>query len=155
WTALVVFLLAVALSPPTPYVALIVDAARNESSRWRLVLDALGTWALPLLLLASAGTALLGRVVSDLAGILSSAPSAEVNAWEHFVGLLERSDSARHRRQIFVGLHATEGYPVFLPIPILQQHAHILGSTGTGKTSLVVLPFVTQLIRRAEHAENA
>lgn len=154
WTALVVFLLAAALSPATPYAALVVAAFGEQSAGWRIALESLGSWALPLLLLSSAGAALLSRLLLDLERLLPASSEGQVSSWERFVGMLERSESARHRRQLFLGLHATEGYPVFLSLETLRQHAHVLGSTGTGKTSLVVLPLVAQLIRRKEHPEN-
>jgi len=50
---------------------------------------------------------------------------------------------------------------VLLPLTLLSEHVHILGRSGTGKTSLGIMPIVVSLIRgyevrsaeRREHAE--
>lgn len=49
--------------------------------------------------------------------------------------------------ELFIGYHLTERYPVTLGIPTLLEHAHVLGGSGSGKTSRTVLPFLKQLIR--------
>jgi len=86
--------------------------------------------------------------LSTKAGQLHTATElAQTQAWGKLVKRLQSSSNERHRRQLLLGFHATEHYPVFLPLRTLRSHAHILGATESGKTSRTVLPLLAQLIR--------
>ncbi|MBI3782848.1 MAG: hypothetical protein HY270_05540 [Deltaproteobacteria bacterium] len=79
---------------------------------------------------------------------------SEEEQWTAIVDTLQRSGNPRHRRQLFVGYHATENYPMFLPLDTLAEHAHIVGATGSGKTSRAILPLVAQLARIQAHKDD-
>jgi len=49
--------------------------------------------------------------------------------------------------QIFLGLDDRRR-PVTLPVKSLTEHTHIIGGSGSGKTSLAVLPLCIQAFRR-------
>ncbi|MGI9860072.1 type IV secretion system DNA-binding domain-containing protein [Moorella naiadis] len=51
------------------------------------------------------------------------------------------------RKEIFLGLDDRRR-PVTIPMVKLKEHIHILGGSGTGKTSLAVLPICIQAIRQ-------
>ena len=48
---------------------------------------------------------------------------------------------------LFLGLNAADGSPVLVPRTVFQEHAHFLGDSGSGKTSLGLAPLIAQLIR--------
>lgn len=54
------------------------------------------------------------------------------------------------RDHLWLGTSATNDYPILLSRRILSEHAHILGSSGSGKTALGLAPLMTQLIRLAD-----
>src|SRR5690349_12717451 len=55
------------------------------------------------------------------------------------------------REHLWLGTHAEYGYPILLHKRILREHMHILDSGG-GKTSRVIAPLLTQLIRSDDSA---
>lgn len=71
--------------------------------------------------------------------------------WETFVGRVRNSPNATEREHIWVGHFLDEYddpiYPVLLDRSIVKEHVHILGGTGSGKTSLGIAPMVHQLAR--------
>lgn len=60
---------------------------------------------------------------------------------------LLRSKNLNERRSVLLGVHATDEYPILLDRRLLNEHALITGATGSGKTSLGLIPLMTQLIR--------
>ncbi len=57
----------------------------------------------------------------------------------------------RESEHLFLGLEYVHKFPVLLDRRILAEHAYIVGDTGSGKTSLGIMPILIQLIRG--HAE--
>jgi len=80
-----------------------------------------------------------------------------VTEWECYVSRLREADPVHEkfgsefdpRDHLWLGTTVLNNYPVFLHRGILHDHAHILGDTGSGKTSLALAPLITQLIRTA------
>ncbi len=124
---------------------------------WNVVLEGLGAWLLPLVVLGSTAVATLGTVLPALQAIVERTPPEEDEArrWDAIVETLRTSDNPRVRRQLFVGFHAVADYPVLLPIETLREHAHILGATGSGKTSRAMLPLIAQLLRVGPERRDA
>jgi len=52
---------------------------------------------------------------------------------------------AKHHH-LFLGHDASSGDPILLSRKVLSEHAHIMGSSGTGKTAKGVVPLIEQLI---------
>lgn len=48
---------------------------------------------------------------------------------------------------LFLGVEPEADFPVLLDKQILSEHAYIVGDSGSGKTSLGLMPLLTQLIR--------
>ena len=69
------------------------------------------------------------------------------SAYEH---LLAHSDNMPERNSIFMEHHAEEQIPILFDIDLLQEHMHVIGSNGSGKTALGLPNLVTQLIRRSD-----
>lgn len=66
--------------------------------------------------------------------------------WAAAVERLQGSSNPVERRHVWMGLSREDDYPVLLDRELLQQHMHILGGTGSGKTSRIT-PLLEQLVR--------
>ena len=64
--------------------------------------------------------------------------------------LFYRTAYLRQLPHLFMGFQALNGLPFLLPRNRLCHHAHIMGITGTGKTSLSITPLANQLIQRRD-----
>ncbi len=81
-----------------------------------------------------------------------------VSVWDGRVRRLRASSfsvqvadySVREADHLWLGTSTVNDYPILLDRRLLCDHAHILGSTGSGKTALGLAPLVTQLIRIAD-----
>lgn len=60
---------------------------------------------------------------------------------------LRKSSNPTERRSVLLGTSAVHEYPVLLDKKLLNEHMLITGATGAGKTSLGLIPLITQLIR--------
>lgn len=67
--------------------------------------------------------------------------------WDAAVGRIQSSKNSLERGHVLLGFHAEYGYPVLVPTRVLNEHMHILGDSGSGKTSRVLAPLIAQLIR--------
>lgn len=75
-----------------------------------------------------------------------SAPD-EPSEWSVQLERLACSTHPAASTHLYLGTHAVLDIPMLLPRDVLTDHAHIIGSSGSGKTSLGLLPLVLQLIR--------
>ena len=80
-----------------------------------------------------------------------SIPDRHSTDWNAIVDRLQASSDPRVRDLLFLGFKRVRNIwaPVFIPSAALDCHLHILGSSGSGKTSLGILPLLIQLIRAA------
>ena len=60
---------------------------------------------------------------------------------------LSRSSDSIERQSLFMGRVVADGSPVLVPRSIFQEHAHAVGDSGSGKTSLFLCPVIEQLAR--------
>lgn len=67
--------------------------------------------------------------------------------WDNYVERIQSSKNSTERNSLFLGFHSTSGYPILVPRDLLIEHAHILGDSGSGKTSLALSPMIAQLVR--------
>jgi hypothetical protein len=70
--------------------------------------------------------------------------------WDNRVHRMLTSKNKAEREHVYLGRSVHGDYPVLLHLPLLHQHAHILGDTGSRKTSVGIAPLLTQLIARAD-----
>lgn len=59
----------------------------------------------------------------------------------------EHYDGTRERDHLLLGFDSQHGRPILLARDLLNGHAHILGSTQSGKTSMALSPMLSQMIR--------
>lgn len=59
---------------------------------------------------------------------------------------LQGSSNRLERRHLWMGLSREDDYPVLLDRELLEQHMHILGGTGSGKTSRGITPLLEQVV---------
>lgn len=59
----------------------------------------------------------------------------------------------RERDHLFLGIEDQFGYPVYFDRKVLSEHTYIAGETGSGKTSMGILPILLQLIRGNESTD--
>ncbi|MFM9960797.1 MAG: type IV secretory system conjugative DNA transfer family protein [Planctomycetaceae bacterium] len=69
------------------------------------------------------------------------------NRWSRLVGSLQESTDQIERESVYFGQVVSDGSPVIVPREVFREHAHFLGDSGSGKTSLGLSPLVEQLIR--------
>jgi hypothetical protein len=105
-----------------------------------------------LLLLAGIFTVAAPAVVIGDPGF--GAPEQEVEIseltttwWDLLVAWLQSSSNPIERESLFLGMNAADRSPVIVPREVFQEHAHLLGDSGSGKTSLGLAPLISQLIR--------
>lgn len=67
--------------------------------------------------------------------------------WDRLVARIRSSGDKIENQSILLGANAHDDTPIIIPRAILGEHAHILGDSGSGKTSLGLASIMTQLIR--------
>lgn len=60
----------------------------------------------------------------------------------------EMGRPVRERDHLLVGFSLNGDYPVLIHEPIMREHAHVTGDSGSRKTSLALAPLIAQLIGR-------
>ena len=69
---------------------------------------------------------------------------------ENLTRRLQDSRNVHERRALLCGFHYPRGFPVLLDDKLLFEHVHILGATGSAKTSIGLQSLALQLIRRGD-----
>jgi hypothetical protein len=77
---------------------------------------------------------------------------SEWSSFDGYIARLHASRNATERDSLLIGRHPVRDYPILLHSDLLFEHLHMLGGTGTGKTSLGLMTHLIQLIRRGDGA---
>jgi hypothetical protein len=86
-------------------------------------------------------------------------PDVRPHLWEAYVQRLRDSQfvvdvpdrpTVRERDHFFLGVFEEQDYPVLLSPGVLDEHGHVTGDSGAGKSSLGLAPLLEQIIRRGE-----
>lgn len=96
-------------------------------------------------LYAAAGPVLAG--IEQLCGDRDRERVLATSRWELLVERLRSSEDDCESQSLFLGTNARDDSPVLVPREVFKEHAHILGDSGSGKTSIGLLPLITQLMR--------
>ena len=73
-----------------------------------------------------------------------------MNEWKQYIECLLDSPDEVERESVLLGWDETSGLPLLVPRELVYEHFHILGDTGSGKTSRGLLPLLEQLICRGD-----
>ncbi len=84
-------------------------------------------------------------LVNSVAGevILLGEPE---EVWSEIVGSIRTSTNPVERNGVFLGYVAADGSPVVIDRELLFQHSHVLGATGTNKSSMGLAPHIEQIL---------
>ncbi len=97
---------------------------------------------------------LSARLLTAYYAALEAEDASEVKPshwpWDNRVDRVLNSSNPLEREHLYIGRSVYGDYPVYLHLGLLHQHAHILGDTGSRKTSVGIAPLITQLIARAD-----
>ena len=149
---------------PIPRFPELVESARSHHQAIAQQLDARGagsferlryavaTWGLTAILILAipVATPLLLATSFTMPVLLIAA--AQRDAAESTQGIetiladLRRSPDLRERHSVYLGQVVADGSPVLVPRSVFTEHAHALGDTGSGKTSLFLCPLIEQLV---------
>ena len=69
---------------------------------------------------------------------------------DRYTERMRRSKNKTERESLLVGFNPHHEYPIVIDTELLLEHMHITGATGSGKTSLGVVPLIQKLIRNGE-----
>ena len=115
------------------------------------------TMCLPVAICLAGFFAITAPIAASLAGLaslygiplalLTSDKALNAIRWEMLSSRLRVSSDPIERDSLFMGINAADGSPVLVPRTVFQEHAHLLGDSGSGKTSLGLAPLISQLIR--------
>lgn len=75
-----------------------------------------------------------------------------ITTWDNRIERMMWSDDELETEHFYLGSSIEGDFPVLLHQDILYRHGHILGDTGSRKTSIGIAPLVTQLIDRGTNS---
>lgn len=67
--------------------------------------------------------------------------------WDDLVNRIRASGDTVEKESVLLGVNAHDDSPVIVPRSVFREHAHLLGDSGSGKTSLGIASLLTQFIR--------
>lgn len=68
--------------------------------------------------------------------------------WDGYVRRLGESRNPLERRCLWNGCHLQTGYPILVDQSLYNEHAHVVGPTGSGKTAMTLMSDAIQVVRR-------
>lgn len=152
-TLMLLLLLGAVFSPFPSFTASIIAGVSSPAAFAFSLIVWLGAALVPLSITGATTLALLSTALPDFQTTRFKDAEPQLPEAERWSLVTERLSAAQPeslRDQLFLGFHATEHYPVFLPKETLREHASIIGATSAGKTSRVLLPLLSQLFRANE-----
>ena len=152
-TLLLLLLLAAVFAPFPSITASVIAGVSSPAAFLFSLCVWLGAAMVPLSIVGAATLALLATALGDFPATIfkyAEPQLSEAERWALVTERLRAAEAESIREQIFLGFHATEHYPIFLPRETLREHASIIGATSAGKTSRVLLPLLSQVLRGDE-----
>ena len=72
------------------------------------------------------------------------------NSWDNRITRIIESDNPDETSHFYLGHSLYGDYPVLLHKKLLKRHAHILGSSGSNKTSIGIAPLLSQVMSQGD-----
>jgi hypothetical protein len=108
----------------------------------------LGISLAPVAMTLSAAVATTMPVLLEAAALRDR--SQTTSGAETLLADMRRSPDLTERQSIYHGRVVADGSPVYVPREVYREHAHGLGDSGSGKTSLFLCPIIEQLVRAGD-----
>lgn len=70
--------------------------------------------------------------------------------WEALVSRVQTSRDEHEKSSLLLGVNASDNTPILVPLKVFEEHAHLIGDSGSGKTSLGISLILSQMARFAE-----
>ena len=70
--------------------------------------------------------------------------------WKELVARVQSSNDKTEKESLLLGVNKSDNTPVLVPRAVFAEHAHLLGDSGSGKTSIGIASILSQLIRCKE-----
>lgn len=143
--------------PFMPVLVAIVGVIHGEPI-FILVLAAAIVFAgvLPVLVLIATWVPLLKDAARE-EGVVMNLDKDDRPEWQWYVDRIRSSEQSaasplggpliQERDHLFMGVEPVADFPVLLDREILSEHAYLVGDSGSGKTSLGLMPLLVQLLR--------
>ncbi|QEG01538.1 AAA-like domain protein [Stieleria maiorica] len=92
------------------------------------------------------------RVAANLREQLEAHPDTILSFgnWNRLVDDVVKSGDETEQKSLLLGTNVSDGSPIMVPRSVFEEHAHILGDSGSGKTSLGISLILNQLIRQQD-----
>jgi len=93
-----------------------------------------------------------GRLVAQF-GPRDSVPPDKVldsSRWKELITRVQSSSDTTEKNSLLLGVNAKDNTPILVPRDVFTEHAHLLGDSGSGKTSIGIASILSQLIRGGE-----
>lgn len=110
---------------------------------WAVIVEAVSLLFVPLMLVLLVPLLATFSVVIDAAR--HCRPSVTPKDWPTLMRDIRDSSDPIERDSIYVGRNVHDGSPLLVPRGVFSEHAHFLGDSGSGKTSLGLAPLIEQL----------
>jgi len=133
-------------SPLAHLVTMGMEGLRSGDWRWGLMFPVVVL--LPVLLPIIVALSLATPVLLEAAAQREA--SAPENPVQTLLDDIRNSDDPTERNSIYLGRVVADGSPVLIPREVFGEHAHGLGDSGGGKTSLFLCPLIEQLGRAGD-----
>lgn len=115
---------------------------KHRSVTWVVTFAAMV--ALPLVLPMTLATAMVTPVLCEAS--VAASKSRGVNSTQSIVADIQSSPDLIERDSLYLGRVVSDGTPMLVPRKVFTEHAHGLGDSGSGKTSLFLCPLIEQLV---------
>lgn len=119
-----------------------LERFRHLSLPWATAFGSIS--ALPVLLVWATAIALAMPLLADAAAQRDQSRNQDKRI-ENVLTDIRRSPNPHERESIYLGRVVADGSPVLVPRRLFGEHVHILGDSGSGKTSLFLCPTIEQL----------
>lgn len=91
-----------------------------------------------------------GRALAGVLALSGGKPRTRILStenWELLTARVRQSEDEIEQNSVFLGTNSRDDTPVLVPRKLFHEHAHVLGDSGSGKTSMGLIPLITQLMR--------